>query len=95
MSEKKLISPQKIYPLSKIEYVDPEQLKKTVEYVKKEKNTFSLHTDKIYKPCEVLAVLDKAIKESYLKGNNKGIYYYNVPCSFDIETRTESIVYSQ
>ena len=54
--------------------------------MKKEKNTFSLHTDKIYKPCEVLAVLDKAIKESYLKGNNKGIYYYNVPCSFDIET---------
>ena len=38
MSEKKLISPQKNYPLSKIEYVDPEQLKKTVEYVKKEKN---------------------------------------------------------
>ena len=54
--------------------------------MKKEKNKFSLHTEKIYKPSEVLEVLHLAIRESYLIGNNKGIYYYNIPCSFDIET---------
>ena len=54
--------------------------------MKKEKNKFSLHTEKIYKPSEVLEVLHLAIKESYIIGNNKGIYYYNIPCSFDIET---------
>ena len=31
MNDKKQISPKQLYPLNKIEYVNPEQLKKTVE----------------------------------------------------------------
>lgn len=35
---------------------------------------------------EIDFVLDNAVNENQLKGNNKKIYYYNIPCSFDIET---------
>lgn len=42
--------------------------------------------DHIYKPDEVEKVINKAINEKQLKGNNKGVYMYNIACSFDIET---------
>lgn len=41
---------------------------------------------KIYKPSEILEVLKNSVSEKDLKGNSKGIYYYNIPCAFDIET---------
>ncbi len=44
------------------------------------------HESKIYKPSEISEVLKLAISENDLKGNNKKIYYYNIPCAFDIET---------
>ena len=44
------------------------------------------HKSKIYKSSEIREVLKLAVSEKDLKGNNKKIYYYNIPCSFDIET---------
>ena len=41
---------------------------------------------KIYTPNEIEKVLKISVNESMTVGNNKGIYYYNVPCAFDIET---------
>ena len=41
---------------------------------------------KIYKPHEIKKVLQTSVNSSMLVGNNKGVYYYNCPCSFDIET---------
>lgn len=41
---------------------------------------------KIYNPSEIEKVLKISVNSSMTIGNNKGIYYYNVPCSFDIET---------
>lgn len=40
----------------------------------------------IYKPEQIKDILKTAVSEKDLKGNNKGIYYYNIPCAFDIET---------
>lgn len=40
----------------------------------------------IYKPSEILEVLRMSVNNKNLLGNSKGVYYYNVPCSFDIET---------
>lgn len=47
---------------------------------------FNPDSNKIYKPSQVRKVLDLAINETMLIGNNKSTRYYNVPCSFDIET---------
>ena len=52
---------------------------------KNKKVTFSLHGG-IYKPTDICTVLDMAVNDSNLIGNNKGEKFYNVPCSFDIET---------
>lgn len=41
---------------------------------------------KIYTPQEIEKVLKISVNETMTVGNNKGIYYYNVPCAFDIET---------
>lgn len=40
----------------------------------------------IYQPCDIKHVLEISVNEDNLRGNNKGIYTYNVPCAFDIET---------
>lgn len=47
---------------------------------------FIMDDKTIYKPDDIIMVLKKSINKSMLKGNNKKIYYYNVPCAFDIET---------
>lgn len=47
---------------------------------------FVQHTEKIYNPSEIADVLQIAVNEKNLIGNNKGKKVYNVPCSFDIET---------
>lgn len=46
---------------------------------------FELH-DEIYKPTDIKEVLKKAVNEKNIVGNNKKEHFYNVPCSFDIET---------
>ena len=40
----------------------------------------------VYKPSDILSVLSMSVNNKNLTGNSKGVYYYNVPCSFDIET---------
>lgn len=40
----------------------------------------------IYKPSDIETVLDLALNEKNLRGDNKGVYLYNVPGAFDIET---------
>ena len=51
--------------------------------MKKTKYNFD---SEIYKPEQIRNILKTAVSEKDLKGNNKGIYYYNIPCAFDIET---------
>lgn len=45
-----------------------------------------LETSPIYKPSDIAVVLEKSVNNAMTVGNNSGVYYYNVPCSFDIET---------
>lgn len=52
---------------------------------KNKKVAFALHGG-IYNPTDISTVLDMAVNDSNLIGNNKGEKFYNVPCSFDIET---------
>lgn len=40
----------------------------------------------VFKPSDIERVLSMAVNNYNLIGNSKGVYYYNVPCSFDIET---------
>lgn len=40
----------------------------------------------IYTPADIRFVLEKAVNEKNIIGNNKGEKFYNIPCSFDIET---------
>lgn len=40
----------------------------------------------IYTPKDIKKVLDISVNSSMLIGNNKGVYYFNCPCAFDIET---------
>ena len=40
----------------------------------------------IYTPDDIEQVLKLALNNKNLLGNSKGVYYYNVPVSFDIET---------
>lgn len=47
---------------------------------------FELHTDTIYKPSDIAKVLELAVNDKNLMGNNKGSKGYNIPCAFDIET---------
>lgn len=51
----------------------------------KDEKTFCLHTG-VYKPTDIIAVLDMAIDDTCLRGNNKKQKFFNVPVSFDIET---------
>jgi len=41
---------------------------------------------KIYKPSEIKMVLDISVNNRSLIANSKGVYFFNIPCSFDIET---------
>lgn len=40
----------------------------------------------IYSPADIKQVLEMAVNEKNLIGNNKKEKFYNIPCSFDIET---------
>lgn len=50
------------------------------------KISFAQHYERIYKPSEIADVLQIAVNDKNLMGNNKGKKVYNIPCSFDIET---------
>jgi hypothetical protein len=45
-----------------------------------------LNWGKIFEPSEINTVIDDRLKESRIIKTNKKIEYFNVPCSFDIET---------
>ena len=49
------------------------------------KKNFCLHSE-IYSPSDIDRVLSMAVDETCLRGNNKKQKFFNVPCSFDIET---------
>lgn len=49
-------------------------------------NNGFIETSPIYSPSQLGEVVKDAFKGLNPKGNNKGIKYYNCPCSFDIET---------
>ena len=51
----------------------------------KNKSKYNFDSE-IYTPSDVKEVLHLATCENDLVGNNKGVYYYNIPCAFDIET---------
>lgn len=40
----------------------------------------------IYKPTDIDEVLENAVNDKNVIGNNKGTNFYNIPCAFDIET---------
>jgi len=46
---------------------------------------FNEHGD-VYRPQDIDTVLKLSVNNKNLRGNSKGVYYYNIPCSFDIET---------
>ena len=52
---------------------------------KKKKIPFSLH-EEIYSVGDIDNILSVSLNDGNIIGNNKGEKYYNVPCSFDIET---------
>ena len=45
-----------------------------------------LNSNEIYKPSEILSVLKMVRPNFRFSYSNKKIKYFNVPCSFDIET---------
>ena len=49
-------------------------------------NNGFIETSPIYNPSQLGEVVKDAFKGLNPKGNNKGVKYYNCPCSFDIET---------
>lgn len=51
--------------------------KKRIEFVE---------TSPIYTPNDIIKVLRQSVSRTQTVGNNKGVYYYNIPCAFDIET---------
>lgn len=57
-----------------------------------------VETSEIYAPTQIKEVLNMALNEHNLRGNNKGVYTYDVPCAFDIETtsfyRKDNVQYS-
>lgn len=40
----------------------------------------------LYTPQDIMRVLDLSVNDKNLIGNSKGVKFYNIPCSFDIET---------
>ena len=53
---------------------------------KSENDFFVLDKNFIFGVNDIDFILNNAINENQLKGNSKKLYYYNIPCSFDIET---------
>lgn len=53
--------------------------------MKPKKVPFNVHGG-IYRPCDISGVLRAAVSAGNIIGDNKGMKYYSVPCSFDIET---------
>ena len=51
----------------------------------KQAHTYKTHNE-VYTPTDIETVLQWAVDETFLKGNNKKERFYNIPCSFDIET---------
>ena len=51
----------------------------------KKKKNFCLH-DEVYSPKDITAVLDMAVDDSCLRGNNKKQKFFDIPVCFDIET---------
>lgn len=51
----------------------------------KKKKNFCLHSE-IYHPSDIATVLQMAVDETCLRGNNKKQKFFDIPCSFDIET---------
>lgn len=51
----------------------------------KKKKNFCLHSE-VYRPCDIATVLEKAVDDSCLLGNNKKQKFFDIPCCFDIET---------
>lgn len=51
----------------------------------KKKKNFCLHGE-IYQPKDIATVLQMAVDETCLRGNNKKQKFFNIPVSFDIET---------
>ena len=45
-----------------------------------------LKSNEVYKPSEILSVLKMVRPNFRFSYSNKKIKYFNVPCSFDIET---------
>lgn len=40
----------------------------------------------IFSPSDIEKVLKLSVNDGMTVGNNKGVHYFNIPCSFDIET---------
>lgn len=53
---------------------------------KSENDFFVLDKNFIFGVNDIDFILNNAVNENQLKGNSKKLYYYNIPCSFDIET---------
>ena len=51
----------------------------------KKKKNFCLH-DEVYSPKDITTVLDMAVDDSCLLGNNKKQKFFDIPVCFDIET---------
>lgn len=51
----------------------------------KKKHTYTPN-ETVFPPMQIADVLAMAVDETYLIGNNKKERFYNLPCSFDIET---------
>lgn len=66
--------------------------------MKKKPILFENGTGELYTPNDIVRVLEMAVNDDNIIGNNKKVKYYNVPCAFDIETtsfyRDEHRVYT-
>lgn len=51
----------------------------------KKVHTYTPH-EKIYTPQQITDVLSMCVDDTYVIGTRKGVRFYNIPCSFDIET---------
>lgn len=47
---------------------------------------YAIHSDEVYQPEQIRDVIAKAVDRKSVHSTNKKLHYYNIPCSFDIET---------
>lgn len=47
---------------------------------------YAIHSDEVYQPEQIQDVIAKAVDRKSVHSTNKKLHYYNIPCSFDIET---------